>query len=185
MSLWECRLVFCLVLLQVYAGRTYNSIAKDLQFDWSIQVTWKQRVIGRSDFFEETIHFSIFAGRATRKLTNTPAVIFSYTFRGRWFIFTNQFLLYYIEQIESLFTATFRSSSKQVLLKFCTIHLKTPQLEYLFNQPEPATYLIRDSDTDAFLWILWNHQEHHFYKTPWGSCFWIYGTYLQHHKTYS
>ena len=121
----------------------------------------------------------------TQKLTNTPAVIFSYTFRGRWFIFTNQFLLYYIEQIESLFTATFRSSSKQVLLKFCTIHLKTPQLEYLFNQPEPATYLIRDSDTDAFLWILWNHQEHHFYKTPWGSCFWIYGTYLQHHKTYS
>ena len=121
----------------------------------------------------------------TQKLTNTPAVILSYTFRGRWFIFTNQFLLYYIEQIESLFTATFRSSSKQVLSKFCTIHLKTPQLEYLFNQPEPATYLIRDSDTDAFLWILWNHQEHHFYKTPWGSCFWIYGTYLQHHKTYS
>ena len=121
----------------------------------------------------------------TQKLTNTPAVIFSYTFRGRWFIFTNQFLLYYIEQIESLFTATFRSSSKQVLSKFCTIHSKTPQLEYLFNQPEPATYLIRDSDTDAFLWILWNHQEHHFYKTPWGSCFWIYGTYLQHHKTYS
>ena len=121
----------------------------------------------------------------TQKLTNTPAVIFSYTFRGRWFIFTNQFLLYYLEQIESLFTATFRSSSKQVLSKFCTIHSKTPQLEYLFNQPEPATYLIRDSDTDAFLWILWNHQEHHFYKTPWGSCFWIYGTYLQHHKTYS
>ena len=121
----------------------------------------------------------------TQKLTNTPAVIFSYTFRGRWFIFTNQFLLYYIEQIESLFTATFRSSSKQVLSKFCTIHSKTPQLEYLFNQPEPATYLIRDSDTDAFLWILWNHQEHHFYKTPWGFCFWIYGTYLQHHKTYS
>ena len=87
----------------------------------------------------------------TQKLTNTPAVIFSYTFRGRWFIFTNQFLLYYLEQIESLFTATFRSSSKQVLSKFCTIHSKTPQLEYLFNQPEPATYLIRDSDTDAFL----------------------------------
>ena len=35
----ECKLVFCLVLRRVNVGRIYSSIAKDLKFDWSIQVT--------------------------------------------------------------------------------------------------------------------------------------------------
>ena len=33
----------CSVLRRVYVMRIYSSIAKDLKFDWSIQVTWKQR----------------------------------------------------------------------------------------------------------------------------------------------
>ena len=45
LSLFECKLVFCLVLRRVYVGRIYSSIAKDLKFDWPIQVTWKQRAL--------------------------------------------------------------------------------------------------------------------------------------------
>ena len=40
----EWKLVFCSVFWQVYVRRIYSSIAKDLKFDWSIQVTWKRRV---------------------------------------------------------------------------------------------------------------------------------------------
>ena len=83
-ALCEYKFVFCLVLRRVYEGRINTSILQNLKFDWSIQVTWKRRVIGKSDSFEQA---QIFAGIARRKLTNTPAVIFSYTCRGRWFIF--------------------------------------------------------------------------------------------------
>ena len=35
-----------------------------------------------------------------------------------------------------------------------------------------ATLLKRDSGTRVFLLILWNFQEHLFYRTPLGDCFW-------------
>ena len=70
-----------------------------------------------------------FAGAATRKLTNTPGVIFSYTCRGKWFIFTKQII---IVLFESLCTATCRRSSKWVFLKIFTVHRETP--EFLFKQ---------------------------------------------------
>ena len=41
--------------------------------------------------------------------------------------------------------------------------------ESLFDRP--ATLLKRDSGTDVFLWILRNFQEHLFYITPLGDCF--------------
>ena len=46
---------------------------------------------------------------------------------------------------------------------------------FLISQ-QPATFSMRDSDLDAFLRILENCQEHHFYRAPWNSC---YGTSLQ------
>ena len=36
------KLVFCSVLRRVYVRRIYRSIAKDMKFNWSIQVTWKR-----------------------------------------------------------------------------------------------------------------------------------------------
>ena len=48
---------------------------------------------------------------------------------------------------------------------------------FLISQ-QPASFLIRDSDLDAFLGICGNCQEHHFYRAPSNSCFCVYGTYL-------
>ena len=39
LSLRECKLVFCLVLRRVKAGRNYSLIEKDLKFDWATLVT--------------------------------------------------------------------------------------------------------------------------------------------------
>ena len=51
----EWKLVFCSVLWRVYVERIYSSIPKNSRFDWSIQVTWKRKVIGKSDSFKQTI----------------------------------------------------------------------------------------------------------------------------------
>ena len=37
-------------------------------------------------------------------------------------------------------------------------------------------YKKRDSGLGVFLWILWNFQEHFFYRTPLDDCFWSYTT---------
>ena len=39
LSLPEYKLVFCLMLRHVNVGRIYSSIAEDLKFDWSVQIT--------------------------------------------------------------------------------------------------------------------------------------------------
>ena len=44
------KLVFCLVLRCINVGRTYSSLAKDLKFDWSLQITWKQRALVNRSF---------------------------------------------------------------------------------------------------------------------------------------
>ena len=49
---------------------------------------WKQWVIVNC--------LSIFAGTATRKVTNTPAVIFSYHRQSRWYIFRKKIIIAYI-----------------------------------------------------------------------------------------
>ena len=87
LPLRECKLVFCLVLRRLNVGRIYGSIARDLKFDWPIQVTRIQRALVNE------IRLIIFAGIAARKLTNAPAVIFSDTVRSRWFIFTKQIIV--------------------------------------------------------------------------------------------
>ena len=141
LSLRECKLIFCLVLRRVNVVRIYSSITKHSKLDWSIQVTWKWRVL------VNYVRLSIFAGIAARKLANASAVIFwswSFIFRSR--------LLYYFE---SLFTATCGG--------FWTIHRKTILSQFLFNQPVSFYFVNKGSDT--FLWILQNCQEHHFYKS--------------------
>ena len=126
-------------------------MARDLKFDWSIQATCKRSVLVNQ------AHLGIFPGIAARKLTNTPAVICSYPCRGRWFISKKQIIVL----IESLFTATCRGSSKQVFLK-CFTQSRGKQLRrsLVSISQQPATFLRKGFDIDAFLWILRNCQEH-------------------------
>ena len=53
-SLIERKLV-CWVLWRVDIGRIYSSITQNLKFNWSIQITWKRNVVGKSDLFEQTL----------------------------------------------------------------------------------------------------------------------------------
>ena len=50
-----------------------------------------------------------------------------------------------------------------VLKTLYTVHRKTTVSEFVFN--ETATFLIKESEIDAFLWILRNCQKHQFYKS--------------------
>ena len=75
----------------------------------------------------------VFAGTATRKLTNTPAVIFSYPCGGRWFIFAKQIIIV-------LFWVIFYSYLQKffkigVLLKTFRNSQETPVSVFHFNQP--------------------------------------------------
>ena len=54
---------FWSVLRRADLGRIYSSMALDLRFDWSTQITWKHEAAGWCT--------------ATAKLTNISAVIFS------------------------------------------------------------------------------------------------------------
>ena len=65
-------LVFYSMLWCKYVETIYSSIKFNLKFDWSLQVTRKGRMIGKSFVWAST-----FAGTTTtQKLTNTPAVLF-------------------------------------------------------------------------------------------------------------
>ena len=71
----------------------------------------------------------VFAGTATRKLTNTPAVIFSYSCWDRWFIFTYYIILSHFLQ---LLTKVLKIG---VLSKTFHDSQETPVSEFHFNQP--------------------------------------------------
>ena len=75
---------------------------------------------------------SIFDGTAAQKLTDTPAVNFSYPCRCRWFIFTKQIIALFWVIIYSYFKRFFKIG---VLRTLYTIHSKTTVSESLFNQP--------------------------------------------------
>ena len=90
-SMW---MEVCSMLRHVYVRRTYSSIAKDLKFDWSIQVTWKQRA------------YSLVQQHESWQILQ----LFSFLIPAReGGLFLRNRLLYYFE---SLFTATCSSSSK-------------------------------------------------------------------------
>ena len=97
-------------------------IAKDSKFDWSIQVTWKRRVIGRA--------YSLAQQHESCQILQLLSFLNSVGAGG---LFSRSRLLLY--NFESLFTC--RSSSKYVSnshKKLCTIRRKTPVSESLFNR---------------------------------------------------
>ena len=115
----ECKLVFCSVLGGVYVGRIYSSNAKDLKFDWSIQVTWKRRaylLVHQHEGWQIII-----------------AVIFSYPCWCSWFIFTKQIIIVLFWVIIYSYLQKFFKIG--VLKELCTIRRKTLVLESHFNQP--------------------------------------------------
>ena len=93
LSLCECRSVICSVLGRVYVGGIHRTTAKILKFDWSMQVTWKWWVIVSQIRLSKRFVFEDICWYSKRKLTNTPAVIFSCYCWGRWFIFIKQIFI--------------------------------------------------------------------------------------------
>ena len=75
----------------------------------------------------------VFAGTAIRKLTNTPAVIFSYPCWGRWFSFTKQIIIVLFWVIFYSYLQKFFRIS--VILKTFHNSQETPVSEFHFNQP--------------------------------------------------
>ena len=139
---------FSLVLRRVNVGRIYSSIAKDLKFNWLIQVTWKGRALVNS------IRLGIFAGVAARKLTNTPAVIFSDPSRSRWFIFTKQIIVLLWVIIYSYLQGSFKIG---VLKTLYTIHRKTTVSESLLWW-RFLSYINQSTDMSKIPCLNWNNQ---------------------------
>ena len=75
---------------------------------------------------------NIFAGTATQKLPNTPAVIFSYPCRGSWLIFSKQIIALFWVIIYSFLLKFFKIGI--YTSKHYTVHRKTPVSESLFDQ---------------------------------------------------
>ena len=90
LSRCECKSVFCSVLRRVYVGRIYSLTQKNLKFDWSKQITWKQGAIVNQIGLSKRFSFEHICWYSNRKLVNTPALIFQYPCRSMWFIFTKQ-----------------------------------------------------------------------------------------------
>ena len=102
----------------VYVGRVYTLIVQNLKLDWSMKVTRKRRVTGKSDLFEQAQ--TVLTGNILQPLSLSEQVVY-----------LRETLLLHFE----LFTAIGRNFSKKMLLIFfCKFHRKTPASEYLFNQ---------------------------------------------------
>ena len=130
---------FWLVLRRVNVGRIYSLIAKYLKFDWSIQG------VGKLDSFEHIRWCS------SAKAEKYSSCYLFWPCRSRWFIFPKQMIVLFWVMIYSYRPRSFK---KGVLKTLYTIHRKATVSESLFN--ESATFLIKDSEIDTFLWILRN-----------------------------
>ena len=168
------------MLRRVYVGRIYSSIAQGLKFEWSIQVTWT--------WWATANHIRL-SKRKYSLLQNTKADRSSICYL---FLPLSEQVLYLHETdiialfwviIYRILQKLFKIGALKTLAKFTIKHLF--QSLFLISL-QPTTFLTRDSDTGASLWILQNCQEHYFYRTPLDTifiehpCFCIY---LWYHKT--
>ena len=91
----EWKLVFCSMFRRIYVRRIYSLNAKDLKFDWSIQITGRQRT------------YSLVQQHESWQLLQLLSFLISV---GADALFSrNRLLLHYFE---SLMTGTCRSTSK-------------------------------------------------------------------------
>ena len=174
---------FVLVLWRVYVGRIYSSIAKSLKFDWLMQVTWKRRA------FVNQIRFSKRLCKPDSFVQMSPVLRYSMvrqTKSGKYsssylFLSLSGQVVYFHEDYYCTNFSHYLQILAKVLQNMCLKNFAQFAGKYLGRSlflisQQPATFSMRDSDLDAFLRILGNCQEHHFYMAHWNSCFCVYGT---------
>ena len=154
LSLCECKSFFRSVLWRVYVGRIYSSIAKTLTFD-CLTIP----VLGHS------------------MVRQTKAGKYSSSY---FFLSLSGQVVYFHEDYYCTIFSHYLKLLAKVLQNRCLKNFAQFAGKYLYRRlflisQQPATFSMRDSDLDAFLRILENCQEHHFYRAPWNSC---YGTSL-------
>ena len=91
---------------------------------------------------------SIVAGITARKLTNTPAAIFSYPCQSRWFIFKKQIIVLFWVIIYSYLERFFKIGVPGTLY---TIHRKTTVSESFFNHPVTCLFFNKRLQHSPFL----------------------------------
>ena len=133
----------CSVLRCVCVMRIYSSIAKDLKFCWSIQVTWKQRSYSLAEQHQSWQIFHLLS-------FFIPVGAGGFTLK--------QIIVLFWVIIYSYLRKVFKIGVLKNLLQFTGKHLRQSFL--LITQ----YFLIRDTDIDVFLRILRNCQEHYIYS---------------------
>ena len=114
-----------------------------------MQVMWKRRAIVNQICLSKRFSFEHIRWYSKRKLTNTPAVIFSCPCRGRWFIFTKQIIIVLFWVIIYSYLQKFFNIGD---LKLCTIRRKIHESEFLFNQPAACYFFSKRLRPRYFLW---------------------------------
>ena len=109
----------------------------------------KTKGVGKLDSFEH-IHWC-----SSTKADKYSSCYLFLPCQSRWFISTKQIIILFWVIIYSYLQSFFKIG---VLKTLYTMHRKTTVSESLFNHL--VSFLIKDSDIDAFLWILQNCQEH-------------------------
>ena len=143
----------CSVLRCVCEKRIHSSIAKDLKFDWSVQVTWKQRA------------YSLVQQHKSWQILQLLSFLITVGAGG---LFSGNRLFIILSHYLQLLAEVLQNGVLKNLSQFTGKHLF--RSFFLISQ----YFLIRVFDIDAFLWILRNCQENHFYRPPWDSCFCVF-----------
>ena len=143
-----------------------------MKFDWSTSHVKTKGIVNQIRL-SKRFSFEHIRWYSKTKADKYSALSFLTTVRASGLFLRSRALLH---NFQSLFTL-------EVLQSRCLKNLAQFPCKYLCRSlflisQLPATFIIRDSNIDVFLWTLRNCQEHHFYRTPWNSCFCIYGTYL-------
>ena len=149
-----------------------------------MQVTWKRRAFVnqirfskrfcKPDSFEQTI--PILGDSMVRQTKKAGKYSSSYLFLS-----LSRQVVYFHEDYYCTNFSHYLQILAKVLQNMCLKNFAQFAGKYLcwslfLISQQPATFSMRDSDLDAFLRILGNCQEHHFYRAPWNSCFCVYGT---------
>ena len=154
LSLRECKSVFCSVVRRVYVGKIYSSPAKILKFDWSMHVTWKRRAIVRQIRLSKRFSFKHIHWYSKTKADKYSSCYLFLALLGQvvYFHETDYYctiLSHYLQQLAKVLQNRCLQNFSQFTGKYLCRSL-------FLNSQQSAAFLIRGSDLDVFLGILWN-----------------------------
>ena len=161
------------MLWRLFAGRIYSLIAKNLEFDLPIQVTWKRRGTGN--------HINLIKRKYSRfksnKLSSCCPLLFLfvlvvYLHKTDIIVFRRVIIYSYLQNF-------FKIGVLKTFAKFTGKHVS----ECFFNKPPSWYFLSKKLRHRCFLVNLANCGEHYFYRIPLDFCICIYETYMWYHKT--